>query len=289
MACALKTTRPLICGAWLLAVLLVQLNVAAADSVWRRPVVIGASASSGFILSEPFGGTNTTKCKLNYYLDAAIQAPHESVKNLATALLFLRPEALGEKEIEAATNSNPTIVMGVDFLFWFCYGQGRTDSERAERFETGLKLLENIPCPLIVGDIPDASSATNSGIISPAQVPSETARQAANRRLLQWAANRPQVCVVALADFMKHIVAGKELYLHRHKLEVSETANLLQKDRLHPNPRGAALLSLSVLDAYVARHPELNKDVNWNWKAVSERGLNLANQSIIAAASAKKP
>ena len=67
---------------------------------------------------------------------------------------------------------NHPLVVGVDFLFWFCYGEGSTDAGRAQRFETGLKLLEQIPCPLVVGDIPDASSATNTGILSIAQVPS---------------------------------------------------------------------------------------------------------------------
>jgi hypothetical protein len=37
-----------------------QLVAVAAESPWQRVVVIGASASGGFVLSEPFGGTNTT-------------------------------------------------------------------------------------------------------------------------------------------------------------------------------------------------------------------------------------
>jgi len=49
---------------WLL-IAVFQLTAFAADSVWQRVVVIGASASGGFVLSEPFGGTTTTKCKLN--------------------------------------------------------------------------------------------------------------------------------------------------------------------------------------------------------------------------------
>ena len=145
-------------------------------------MVIGASASGGFVLSEPFGGAETTRCKLNYYLDAAIAAPHAPVKNYGTALLFLSPDAMGAQEITAATNSHPTLVVAADFLFWFCYGNDGTDTERARHFEAGLKLLERIPCPLVVGDIPDASSATNSGIISPSQVSSETARHPANAR-----------------------------------------------------------------------------------------------------------
>src|SRR6185437_6773701 len=92
---------------WWLAVVFFQLTTFAADSAWQRVVVIGASASGGFVLSEPLGGTETTKCKLNYYLDAAIAVPHAPVKNFGTALFFLSPEALGAQEITAATNSRP--------------------------------------------------------------------------------------------------------------------------------------------------------------------------------------
>ena len=263
---------------WLwLAALFFQLAASAADSSWQRVVVIGASASGGFVLSEPFGGTNTTRCKLNYYLDAAVTAPHAPVKNFATALLFLSPDALAAQEIEAATNSRPTLVIGVDFLFWFCYGDGPTDADRARHFEAGLKLLERIPCPLVVGDIPDASSATNTGIISVAQVPSETARRAANARLKQWAAARPQVAVVPLAEFMQAVKANAAIKLHNGSLPAGKTRALLQADGLHPNPRGAAVLSLGILDALTKSQKRFSAAaVDWNPDEVFQRGSKRA-------------
>ena len=246
-------------------------------SPWSKIVVIGASASGGFVLSEPFGGTNTTRCKLNYYLDAAVTAPHAPVKNFATALLFLSPDALAAQEIEAATNSRPTLVIGVDFLFWFCYGDGPTDADRARHFEAGLKLLERIPCPLVVGDIPDASSATNTGIISVAQVPSETARRAANARLKQWAAARPQVAVVPLAEFMQAVKANAAIKLHNGSLPAGKTRALLQADGLHPNPRGAAVLSLGILDALTKSQKRFSAAaVDWNPDEVFQRGSKRA-------------
>ncbi len=267
----------------LLLVAVFQLQLCAADSVWQRVVVIGASASGGFVLSEPFGGTNTTKCKLNYYLDAAISAPHAKPKNLATALLFLSPEAIATQEVEGATNLQPTLVIGVDFLFWFCYGDGRTDAERAHRFEDGLKLLERIPCPLVVGDIPDASSATNSGIISPAQVPSESARRAANARLKQWAKSHPQVTVAPLAEFMRAVKANAAIKLHNETLPAGKTRALLQADGLHPNPRGAAVLTLGILDALVKAQPKFPaKEIRWNANEVFRDGLKEATRPVPA-------
>jgi len=274
----IKTNMRWLKNYWWLAVVFFQLTAFAADSAWQRVVVIGASASGGFVLSEPFGGTNTTRCKLNYYLDAAIAVPHAPVKNFGTALFFLSPDALGAQEIAAATNSRPTLVIGVDFLFWFCYGDGRTDADRAQHFETGLKLLERIPCPLVVGDIPDASSATNTSIISMAQVPSETARRAANTRLKQWAAAHPQVTVVPLAEFMRDAKANAAIKLHGKTLPAGTTRALIQADGLHPNPRGAAVLSLGILDALTKTHPKFSaKEIHWDVNTVLNGGIKKAS------------
>lgn len=252
----------------------IQLTASATDSVWSRVVVIGASASAGFVLTEPFGGTNTARCKLHHYLDAAIAAPHAPVKNFATALFFLSPDAMAAQETDAATNSQPSLVVATDFLFWFCYGQGDTDAERAEHFEAGLRALEKIRCPLLVGDIPDASSATNTGIISAEQVPSEKARLAANARLKKWAAKYPKVTIVPLAEFMRATKADAEIKLHGTTLPAGKTRALLQADGLHPNSRGAAVLSLGVLDAFIKAHPKVPvKDIHWSADEVLRNGL----------------
>ena len=254
-----------------------QLTASAADSVWSRVVVIGASASAGFVLTEPFGGTNTARCKLNRYLDAAITTPHAPVKNFGSALFFLSPDAMAASEIQAATNAHPTLVVAVDFLFWFCYGNGDTDAERAAHFETGLKQLEQIPCPLVVGDIPDASSATNTGIISADMVPSEAARRAANERLKQWAATRKQVTIVPLAEFMRAVKVDAAIKLHNTILPAGQTRTLLQADGLHPTPRGAAVLSLGIWDALTKAQKKFpTKEINWNAEEVLSYGLKQA-------------
>lgn len=217
-------------------------------SPWERIVMVGASASAGFTESEPLGGSTTPRYRLSRYLDAALAVPHEPVRNLANALFYWDPESTGRYQVEQALQSRPTLVVGVDFLFWFCYGEGRTDQERLKRFEKGLKLLEAVSCPLILGDIPDASVATNS-MLRLEDVPSGQAMAAANRRLKEWAAARRHVVVVSLSGFMRAVLGDRAVSVHGRILPAGKTRALVQPDQLHPTPAGAAVLALLILDA----------------------------------------
>jgi len=279
----MKAFRPGFAKVLGLLFLLLARPLLAAESPWARVVVIGASASAGFVLAEPFGGTNTARCKLNHYLDAAITPPHAPVKNVATAMFFLSTDALAKLEIESATNQRPTLVIGVDFLFWFCYGEAHTEAERARHFETGLRFLEQIPCPLVIGDVPDASAATNTGIISSEQVPSEACRNAANRRLKEWAAQHPNVTVVPLAKFMQATMANAAISIHGQNVPAGKSRALLQPDQLHPGPRGATLLALEILDGLTARQPKFPAaDIRWAQEEVLQNGLKSASRPAAA-------
>ena len=265
---------------WLAVIqIAVRADEPATSSPWNRIVIIGASASAGFVLSEPLGGTNTTNCKLRFYLDAAITAPHPPMRDFSTALMFLNPDMFSQQQIAAAVAAKPTLVVTVDFLFWSCYGDGVTDAERLQRFDAGLKLLEKIPCPLVVGDIPDASAATNTGIISSEQVADAAVRAAANARLKKWAAGRPQVAIVPLAKFMQDVAGNKSVTVHGLTFPAGKTRAFLQDDQLHPTPPGAALLTLGILDALVAKdHAFPARDIRWNPREVYHLGYQSAQR-----------
>lgn len=219
-----------------------------AQSPWQRIVMIGASVTAGFTASEPLGGTNTPQYSLSRYVDAALTVPHEPVRNLGNAFFFFQPQLFGQQQVAQALTNQPTLVIGVDFLFWFCYGEGSTDEERLQRFEQGLKLLEKVDCPLVVGDLPDASAAVN-GMLRPDQMPSLKAIAAANVRLKQWAAGRRQVAIVGLADFMRNALANRPITIRDCVLPEGQTRILLQADKLHSSPPGCAVLAFAVLDA----------------------------------------
>jgi hypothetical protein len=237
--------------------------------------MVGASVSAGFIASEPLGGPNTPQYRLSRYVDAALSVPHDPVQNLASALFFVQPELVGQQQIQEAVKAQPSLVLGVDFLFWFCYGEGSTDVERLKRFEKGLKMLEAFRCPLVLGDIPDASAAVN-GMLRPDQIPSAKAMSAANRRLKEWAATRPQIGVLPLSAFMRTVQANQSLTVHGYNLPEGKTRILLQEDKLHPSPPGCAVIALAALDAFQATRPAGPdaSGIRWDPKEIFRRVAN---------------
>lgn len=232
-------------------------------SGWERVVMIGASATAGFSAFNFLGGTNTI-LRLDRYLEAALTTPHQPVRNLGHSLFFSQPEIMGPKQVEQALKLQPTLVIGADFLFWFCYGDGATDEERLQRFENGLRMLEPVKCPLVLGDLPDASAAVGI-MLSADQVPSAKAMTAANQRLKKWAETRPQVVIMSLSNFMHAAMANAPLTLHGKTIPAGKTRPLLQFDKLHPSQSGSATLALAVIEALQTAKPgQFAGEVRWD-------------------------
>ena len=218
-------------------------------SPWQRIVMIGASVTAGFTAAEPLGGPNTPHYDLSRYVDAALTVPHKPVQNLGNAFFFFQSNVFAQQQLTRALTNNPTLIIGVDFLFWFCYGEGSTDEERLQRFDQGLKLLEKVDCPLVVGDIPDASAAVN-GMLRPDQMPSLKAIAAANLRLKEWAGSRRHVVILGLSEFMRNVMANRAITIRDYTLPDGKTRILVQDDNLHSSPPGCAVLALATLDAF---------------------------------------
>jgi hypothetical protein len=213
------------------------------------------------------GGPRTPQFGLSRYLDAALLAPHEPIRNFANTFFFMQPLAAGRHQLQQALEAKPGLLIGLDFLFWFCYGQG-TEAERLERFEQGLKLLEPVTCPVVLGDIPDASTASNR-MLSPEEIPGPETLATANRRLREWAAKRHHVTLVPLASIMRSATLGQALIIHGVTVPEGKSRGLLQDDRLHPSTFGAAMLALATFDAFVSSHKTYKAtEVLWDPQAV---------------------
>jgi hypothetical protein len=186
---------------------------------------------------------------------------------------------LGEQQIQMALDAKPTLVVGIDFLFWFCYGRGFDEPGRLQHFEQGLELLDAFQCPLMLGDIPDDAAAAD-GILSRDELPSSETLAAANRRLKEWAAKHPAVVVLPLAKFIKTAMADQALAVHGFLLPAGKTRALIQDDKLHPTARGCAVLALAILDAFQASQPGLAESgICWNADTVLDTALDRSQRT----------
>ena len=221
------------------------------------------------------------------YVEAALIGTHEPVATRASSLLFLNPVAIMEQQVTAAIVGQPSLVIGLDALFWFCYGAHLTAEQRLARFESGLRLLERFDVPLVVGDIPDASNAAG-GMLAKAQVPELSTIAECNERLKKWAALRGKVTVFPLARIMASALINEELALGGYKWAKGKSRALIQRDGLHPARHGLAALAAAVLESAAASTSpsipatSLCRDLDQVYKAGVARG------EALAAAHAKK-
>lgn len=177
-------------------------GAANAPSLLARVVTIGASVSEGAGNGLP----------LARVLDHAIRIPHRRVQQRTTVFWSFDLEGHAEHVLDDALSMKPTLVVGVDVLFWFAYGRAPKNEDEAawriRRVEVGLKQLDRIRCPLVLGDIPDMSGA-NKAILWPTLIPSRTARRAVNRRIDAWIAKRPHVIKAPVATWVERLRAGR--------------------------------------------------------------------------------
>jgi len=210
-----------------------------------RVIVIGASMAVGFGAERSFAEV----------LEASIRAPHRPVLCFGDGLFFTSPHATGARQVEAALNFEPSLVVGTDFLFWFGYGsldaRGgpiERESERLELLETGLALLAGFECPLVVGDFPDMSGAVGK-MLAPAQMPDKTTLPLLSKRVREWAAARTNTRVVPLSELVVQLGSPSEVRMGRHTFPAG--SKLLQPDQLHASLEGLVAVSQYVCDELV--------------------------------------
>ncbi|HIF42279.1 MAG TPA: hypothetical protein EYQ74_14445 [Planctomycetes bacterium] len=237
------------------------------EGLFSRVVVIGASVSAGYGLRSELNAS----VRLGDVLQCLIEGEGEECLDLGSNMLFRRPEALGAEQVTDALMHKPSLVMAVDFLFWFAYGRSNASTrKRVDRIDEALSLLDRFECPILVGDIPDMTMALKGKgpfgfpLITRSMIPSKQARAAINKRLLAWAKARKRVTIVPLSEFLESVQSGKTLKVRGNKWTQKDLAAMMQDDLLHTRPQGSLSLLTLALDRLCLKQEGASNQICWD-------------------------
>lgn len=231
-----------------LILLTAWLPLASAQSLLERPVIIGASVSDGYEHTERLGGPRSDALALDLYLQKAFKSPVKEIQNFSNRFCFIHPLGISHRQVSDALETKPTVIIAVDQLFWQLYGNFASAERRLITFKAALKKLDPITCPLIIGNIPDASHSLGK-MLAASQIPDMKTVDEANDILNEWVKKRKKTAIIDLSSFMKSCVANKEIKLKHVTYPQGTTKKFLQTDMLHPTAIGAKAISYAVIDS----------------------------------------
>lgn len=244
-----------------------------APELFQRAVVIGASVSGGYGISPELVAT----ARLGDFLECLLPEDWPEIEDLGSTSMFTDPHKLGTRMIEKALGSDPTLVVAVDFLFWFSYSSWKPIGSRSDELEAGLALLDRLECPLLLGNLPDMSPAIGGvgphggPMLTRSMVPSAEQLGQFNERILSWAKERGNVTIIPMSEMVSTMHSNEELKIRGNLWPAGSLSDLLQKDLLHPNIEGTIALSILAFDALSTSYPDLGTDV-LRWQAKEVRG-----------------
>ena len=117
--------------------------------------------------------------------------------------------------------------------------------DRLALLEVGLAQLDRITGPILVGDIPDMSSAVGR-MLRKSQVPSPEAQQRANDRIRAWVAARPNARFFPLRALIERLRKGASFDIAGQTWTVADAKTLILPDRLHPSLDGLIALVAAI-------------------------------------------
>lgn len=239
-----------------------------AASLLSRVGVIGASATCGFgvqiDITGPYGPTTAT---VDFAMVLGAMLPAESQINHHGSLFFFNaPMNVGPEMVSQALLHEPTLIVGIDYLFWYGYGysdaKGKRiteESARLELLELGLSQLERFECPVVVGDYPNMAAAVGR-MLGASQLPELETLAALNKRVREWAKDRPNVTVVSLSTLVGSMQAGEEVRIGEQVWTAEDVATVIQDDQLHPTLDGLVLMAQRTVADLIAARDDVTTD-----------------------------
>jgi hypothetical protein len=257
----------------------------------NRVAVIGASATAGFGVTLRY---DTGEFKTYEFADIAevtrelIRHDDSKVSGLGNALFFTSPLQIGRRQIDLAHQADPTLLLALDFLFWYGYGgrdverklipRGQAgEATRLALLDRGLAMLDEFSCPIAVGDFPNVSDAV-AYMLQARQIPSPGVLQALNARVHAWASEHPNVILIPLASIMDSMNSDEAFEAGQRTWPAGSKGLFVQRDHLHPTLDGMIVV-LQETATHIAAQLEVVElsDFDLDYEAVKLR-LYQANQ-----------
>ncbi|MHC5063995.1 MAG: SGNH/GDSL hydrolase family protein [Planctomycetota bacterium] len=233
----------------------------------KLPVVslLGASVTAGYSVERP--GT----ARLQKVLEGIWETEKVSVRDRSDMASFIDPLAKQEPRLRRVLRDEPDLVLAIDFMFWFGYGRIRGDERRArlQKQEDGFALLDMLDCPILVGDYPDMRGA-DSRVLRAHMIPAPEILTELNKRLHAWIAKRDKVHLFPLASWVEQAVNEGEVVRYEDRDLQIPPLGLLQRDRLHANRLGMAMMGYRIAEQLGRILPD---DSPLRPRAVSLEGL----------------
>jgi len=244
--------------------------------VLGRPAIVGASVSCGVgacvPASQAAGATHSAQSgsatasesrelpvNLAIAYAALVQSAHHTPIDLSDPGTFLEPLEVLRGQVNAAIALRPTVVIGVDALFWPVRQpiplEVPADQRRAMRLEAleqALAELDRVPCAIVIGDLPRIGRP-GSLVNSPERSLDDETLAELNARLSAWVLERPNRAIVRLSHFVEAIDRGESIELGGFRVDAEQVHGLLQSDRLHASGEGIILLTAGAIDALEQR------------------------------------
>ena len=228
-----------------------------------RVAVIGASVTAGFMTSlEAAAGTTKERMAVNLadVVQQTLAAQTPVANSGGNLMFFANPSGIGTRLAKTAAAADPTLLVAIDFPFWFGYGDiGSPDeSLRLKRLDEGLALLDQFKCSIVIGDFPDMSEAVGK-MISRQQMPAQETLVKLNERIRAWAKERPRVALFPLEDLVTKLRSGQAITIGAHTWPAG--TDMLQQDRLHPTVEGMIALGQQLAESLRTLDPTIDAAV----------------------------
>lgn len=241
--------------------------------------VIGASVSCGAGNAKELAVRRDVP--LGVFLQGILtddQARASKFLDLGDTFFFMNPDVTANVQVSEALEFEPTLVVALDFLFWFAYGEtSKKSPRRSQGLERGLEILGRVEGPMVVGDLPDIDHALQGvgplggPIVHPLMFPSTKERLAMNQRIAAWAKDRGNVTMVPLDGLITKMIRRTPVELRGNAWTVEKLAEALQRDRLHPTVKGSVWTALHVADAIARLDPSIETRFQWDVKRAQKR------------------